>query len=290
MLRLVCYVAIASVYVYSLHFDVTQMPLIRGDTWWYKLRFLTMLNMVVYTGYILLSTVRAAVDVISERRYSTEHSGSGSSTRSGGNKRGGLSRTHSNTPAHHAPLYYSQSTLHSICDFLYAVVIIPMGLGVVALFWGIYAVDRELVHPKRLDAIVPSWLNHVMHTAPVPFILVDTLLMCHRYPSRGKGMLTVVTVALLYVCVLLLTKHFDDVWMYPVLEVLNVWQRGLLFSGATAFMVLLYLLGDGLNSIVWGKAAHSDMELDASGNVVSSAAKSARIKAAGTGRVKQRRD
>lgn len=26
----------------------------------------------------------------------------------------------------------------------------------------IYAFDRELVYPKRLDAIIPTWLNHVM--------------------------------------------------------------------------------------------------------------------------------
>ena len=29
-------------------------------------------------------------------------------------------------------------------------------------FWGIYAVDRELVFPKALDKIIPSWMNHVM--------------------------------------------------------------------------------------------------------------------------------
>lgn len=26
----------------------------------------------------------------------------------------------------------------------------------------IYAIDRELVYPKYLDEIIPSWLNHVM--------------------------------------------------------------------------------------------------------------------------------
>ena len=33
---------------------------------------------------------------------------------------------------------------------------------VVVTFWGLYAVDRELVFPKHLDKIVPMWLNHVM--------------------------------------------------------------------------------------------------------------------------------
>jgi len=28
-------------------------------------------------------------------------------------------------------------------------------------FWILYAVDRELVFPKRMDAIVPGWANHL---------------------------------------------------------------------------------------------------------------------------------
>jgi len=32
----------------------------------------------------------------------------------------------------------------------------------------IYAVDRELVYPKRLDAIIPTWLNHVMVSDHMP--------------------------------------------------------------------------------------------------------------------------
>jgi len=44
---------------------------------------------------------------------------------------------------------------------------------VVMTFWGIYAVDRELVYPKHLDALIPQWLNHSM----VCFTLIS--LFCH---------------------------------------------------------------------------------------------------------------
>lgn len=33
---------------------------------------------------------------------------------------------------------------------------------VVMTFWILYAVDRELVYPKHLDNIIPSWLNHML--------------------------------------------------------------------------------------------------------------------------------
>ncbi len=37
---------------------------------------------------------------------------------------------------------------------------------VVITFWGLYAVDRELVYPAHLDKIIPWWLNHVMVRTP----------------------------------------------------------------------------------------------------------------------------
>lgn len=33
---------------------------------------------------------------------------------------------------------------------------------VVAVFWTIYAYDREMIYPKLLDNFIPGWLNHGM--------------------------------------------------------------------------------------------------------------------------------
>ena len=33
---------------------------------------------------------------------------------------------------------------------------------VAATFWGIYLMDRELIFPRALDKIFPSWLNHIL--------------------------------------------------------------------------------------------------------------------------------
>ncbi|XP_035556764.1 androgen-induced gene 1 protein isoform X9 [Canis lupus baileyi] len=35
-------------------------------------------------------------------------------------------------------------------------------LFVVAVFWIIYAYDREMIYPKLLDNFIPGWLNHGM--------------------------------------------------------------------------------------------------------------------------------
>ncbi|KAK3589590.1 hypothetical protein CHS0354_043051 [Potamilus streckersoni] len=56
----------------------------------------------------------------------------------------------------------SKSSLQTLRDNVFAALAYPIGTFVVITFWSIYMVDRELVFPKRLDAIIPFWLNHVM--------------------------------------------------------------------------------------------------------------------------------
>jgi len=46
---------------------------------------------------------------------------------------------------------------------------------VVFTFWGIYAVDRALIFPKRMDAIIPPWLNHAFVS-----IAIATIIWSHE--------------------------------------------------------------------------------------------------------------
>jgi hypothetical protein len=59
---------------------------------------------------------------------------------------------------------------------------------VVLTFWGIYAVDRELVYPKALDKLIPPWLNHIMvciEFTSSPMCVVKTSGSCQ--PNKGEG-------------------------------------------------------------------------------------------------------
>ena len=57
-----------------------------------------------------------------------------------------------------------KGTLVRLEDFLFASLAFPIGMFVGLAFWGLYAVDRELVYPTALDKIVPHWVNHALHT------------------------------------------------------------------------------------------------------------------------------
>jgi len=50
-------------------------------------------------------------------------------------------------------MYWSATNVNCVLIFLQFVF---------ASFWSLYTYDRELVYPKVLDEIIPTWLNHAM--------------------------------------------------------------------------------------------------------------------------------
>nr|XP_037856718.1 androgen-induced gene 1 protein isoform X5 [Chlorocebus sabaeus] len=66
--------------------------------------------------------------------------------------------------------------LISLRDWMLAVLAFPVGVFVVAVFWIIYAYDREMIYPKLLDNFIPGWLNHGM----APPLLDIYVLHCFR--------------------------------------------------------------------------------------------------------------
>lgn len=70
---------------------------------------------------------------------------------------------------------------------------------VAATFWGLYAVDRELVFPQILDSFYPSWLNHAMHSSIAVFAFLEMVLTPRTFPLRSSAMTGLFMVMLAYV-------------------------------------------------------------------------------------------
>lgn len=45
-------------------------------------------------------------------------------------------------------------------DYLFNVVLFPVALLVVIVFWILYNINRDLIFPKHLDEYIPPWVNH----------------------------------------------------------------------------------------------------------------------------------
>lgn len=119
-------------------------------------------------------------------------------------------------------------------------------------FWGLYAVDRELVFPKAIDQYFPAWLNHVMHTNIMLFILIEMYACYAKYPKRKLGMTVLISFMLTYLIWIHVIHAYTNVWVYPVLDVLNLPGRLIFFIGLMLLSLSLYMLGEKLSKLVWG--------------------------------------
>jgi len=168
-------------------------------------------------------------------------------------------KRHYSAKSVHVPSYWRHTKLHRICDTLYSTSVFPAGMATCILFWSLYAADPSFVMPKWAARMIPQWLNHVSHTAPIGFILVDTLLTCHHAPARRSGSLIVFALYLLYVAIILGVRATQGYWLYPIFERLQNTQIALLLGVAGVLFWFLYLIGDGLNTMLWGRAPHSSV-------------------------------
>lgn len=130
----------------------------------------------------------------------------------------------------------------------------PLSFDVAGMFWLLYAIDRELVLPKSFDAFFPWWLNQFVHTNIVAFVVFEMLLLHHNYPCRRSGLGGLTTFLLGYLAWVNIIKFKADVWVYPVLDVLNWPQRIGFYIFTLSIPILLYYVGEFLNNQVWSKS------------------------------------
>lgn len=118
-------------------------------------------------------------------------------------------------------------------------------------FWALYLVDRELVFPKAIDAFFPTWLNHAMHTNIMIFILIELYTSFRKYPTRKTGMSILLFFMALYLVWIHVIHSYSGMWVYPVLEVLNLPLRIVFFVLLLGLSLSLYMLGEKLNDTIW---------------------------------------
>lgn len=127
----------------------------------------------------------------------------------------------------------------------------PLSMFVGLTFWALYFVDRELVFPRALDPFFPAWLNHVMHTNIMIFILVEMFTTFRKYPKKTVGLSILGSVMVLYLVWIHIIHSYSGFWVYPVLDVLNMAMRWVFFAGLLGLSMGLYVVGEKLNNGYW---------------------------------------
>ncbi|XP_068621694.1 androgen-dependent TFPI-regulating protein-like [Battus philenor] len=125
----------------------------------------------------------------------------------------------------------------------------PIAIYVSAAFWGIYAVDKNLIFPDHIEKLYPVWVNHVMHTTVTVFMLIELIATRRNYPSRATGLSLILTIISLYITWFLAIYFKTGSWVYPVFEPMN-WPLRLIFISFSVVSVIgVYILGEKLNYI-----------------------------------------
>ena len=147
----------------------------------------------------------------------------------------------------------SSSRLQAARDFLFASLAFPMGVAVAAMFWAIWSVDRELVMPARFDPWIPPHLNHALHTAMLPLLVLELGTVYHVYPKRRSGIATIALFVMSYLAWVFFIAFYGGFWVYPILKKLDAAKRTLFLVVCAAGSALLYIGGEILNNLVWSQ-------------------------------------
>ncbi|XP_014285539.1 androgen-induced gene 1 protein [Halyomorpha halys] len=151
-------------------------------------------------------------------------------------------------------LYYKQSekavkmskTLRTVASHMLFSVVFPLSVVVLILFWGFYFYDRELIYPAILDELLPPFINHMMHTYPVPLSILYMFTDIKKEPPKYKtlGLLTVFMT--IYSLLFIDARKKRGQWIYPALEALTplgaIWVLTSSLIGSFVFFFLGYYL------------------------------------------------
>lgn len=141
--------------------------------------------------------------------------------------------------------------IRKVKDTVFSALAFPLAIFVGVSFWGIYAVDRELILPRSMDAYFPLWLNHVMHTNIVVFILIELLTSFRMYPKRKVGLSILSSFMVCYLVWVHVIYFNTGIWVYPILNVLNWPIRVCFYIFCLILACVAYSLGETVNKAVW---------------------------------------
>lgn len=141
--------------------------------------------------------------------------------------------------------------IRRIKDTMFSCLAFPLASFVGVLFWGIYAVDRELILPRSLDPYFPLWLNHVMHSNIVIFAILELVTSFRMYPTRKVGLSILCSFMVCYLIWIHIIYLKTGSWVYPILTVLNWPVRVIFYILSLGIVCGMYSVGDTLNTAIW---------------------------------------
>lgn len=84
------------------------------------------------------------------------------------------------------------------------------------------------------------------------FIAIEFMTIPRHYPCRKAAMAGMILIMAVYLGWVFCIKANTDKWVYPILAMLNWPQRIGFFAFTVCIPVVLYFVGEFINSVRWG--------------------------------------
>lgn len=201
------------VHLIGVTYHVSEIHLEAHDTYGGRLKFLTFINMLLQLLYFNMAAVTEFHEIIRKRK---------------------------------------SEVFASVCDYVFACFVFPVGTTVSVLFWGLYAADPHSCQTPEEAKQIPAWLNHYMHTFPLVTIL-ELWFIRHIYPPRKRGIMSVLGFGVVYMVWILWVAFAADIWVYPFLEKMDSLSVVAFFAFSLTVLLFIYHIGERVATYKWGQ-------------------------------------
>lgn len=143
-----------------------------------------------------------------------------------------------------------------VLDVIFTTIVFPLAATVAICFWGLYAIDRNLVYPERYDLFVPQYINHFWHTTVLLWVLCEMYLFYHHFPTMAISAVFVFLFGTAYIAWVVYIKFLTDWWCYPFMKLLPPYALALFFAASLFLNLGLFVVGRMVSKLRWGTVTY----------------------------------
>ena len=148
--------------------------------------------------------------------------------------------------------------LQKASDFIFTTLALPTAAIIVTTFWGIYAIDRNLIYPEILDRIIPPYMNHFWHTTIILWVLCEIYFVHHHFPTTATVAASLFMFGGLYIAWIVYIFIHTGRWAYPFMILFPHYGIVLFFGSSLLLTLGLHMVGKWVSYIRWGKITYMD--------------------------------
>lgn len=145
--------------------------------------------------------------------------------------------------------YFIESSAVAIyVDLIFASLVVPLGMLVFGLFWGL-KLFSDVICPVPKEGYIkyPLWFDILIHTNVALLPFVDMLISNHKYPNQIFGIALLLAILTCYLIFLLIIHRICDQWVYGIIGEIKGIKKVFFFGALGVVVVVFYLFGEMCN-------------------------------------------